>query len=304
MTVKEILNSVSLQEPTTLQAAEELLVKMGRTKVPELLSANKGLTEVQQSVLASAVLRLVWGNAPRDILDRYFAEIGEPKNAKTELLGTPALLSRFLKRAFYSVHFREWPVAARPSEPFAQRNIVSLTQNGECVLFTDVSKLSQHFGTWLGPTKESEIKSAAEAWLRISQVFSQDGYFVFRIEPKGILVRKEGTDLIVTGKATVEPRAGDTGNIAATMRFQSNRAGEFVLKGIKEHRTVQPGVRPICQARKLLDADPVVRKMAERDLLIMGMAAKDYLFEVRAQATPALRAAIDRIWQRILRGER
>jgi hypothetical protein len=44
--------------------------------------------------------------------------------------------------------------------------------------------------------------------------------------------------------------------------------------------------------------------MAEQDLLIMGRAARGYLDEQRARATPALRKAIDRIWERILEGDR
>jgi hypothetical protein len=50
----------------------------------------------------------------------------------------------------------------------------------------------------------------------------------------------------------------------------------------------------------LLDADPIVRRMAEQDLLIMGSAAKSYLDEQRAKASPELRRAIDRLWQRIV----
>ena len=44
--------------------------------------------------------------------------------------------------------------------------------------------------------------------------------------------------------------------------------------------------------------------MAEQDLLIMGRAAKPYLDEQRAKASPALQQAIDRIWQRILDAEK
>src|SRR5205085_1021891 len=66
----------------------------------------------------------------------------------------------------------------------------------------------------------------------------------------------------------------------------------------------RPGPRPICQATKLLDPDPVVRRMAEQDLLIMGRAVKPYLDEQRARAEPGLRKAIDRLWQRILDEDR
>jgi hypothetical protein len=41
--------------------------------------------------------------------------------------------------------------------------------------------------------------------------------------------------------------------------------------------------------------------MAEQDLLVMGRAAKPYLDEQRAIASPELRDEIDRVWQQILR---
>jgi hypothetical protein len=50
----------------------------------------------------------------------------------------------------------------------------------------------------------------------------------------------------------------------------------------------------------LLDRDPIVRRMAEQDLLVMGRAATLYMEQVRATARPKLQRAIDRVWQRIL----
>ena len=75
-------------------------------------------------------------------------------------------------------------------------------------------------------------------------------------------------------------------------------AGSFV--NVLEKSAIRAGVRPICQATKLLDPDPIVRRMSEQDLLVMGRAAKPYLDQIRATARPQLRQAIDRIWQRIL----
>jgi hypothetical protein len=69
---------------------------------------------------------------------------------------------------------------------------------------------------------------------------------------------------------------------------------------ISEKGALRAGVRPICQATKLLDSDAIVRRMAEQDLLVMGRAAKTYLDQVRATAGPKLQRAIDHIWQRIL----
>jgi hypothetical protein len=71
------------------------------------------------------------------------------------------------------------------------------------------------------------------------------------------------------------------------------------LTGASYESKLRPGPRPICQATKLLDPDPIVRRMAEADLLYMGLAAREYLLDRRALAGPQLRRAIDRLWQRI-----
>ena len=89
--------------------------------------------------------------------------------------------------------------------------------------------------------------------------------------------------------------AGGSGTVTASLTFDD--AGK--LAKVSEEAKFRPGPRPICQATKLLDPDAIVRKMAEQDLLIMGLAAREYLNEQRAQAGPELRRAIDRLWQRI-----
>lgn len=102
------------------------------------------------------------------------------------------------------------------------------------------------------------------------------------------------------GKAIVNPRSGNTGEIAAALTFDP--AGTLV--SVSETATVKRGIRPICQATRLLDPDPVVRRMAEQDLLVMGKAAEAYLAEQRTEADPELQRAIDRIWERILAEDR
>jgi hypothetical protein len=88
---------------------------------------------------------------------------------------------------------------------------------------------------------------------------------------------------------------GGKGDINLTMKFRKDGKVETAAETSK----IRPGPRPICQATKLLDPDPIVRRMAEADLLFMGLDARDYLMEQRAQASPALREAIDRLWRRI-----
>ena len=68
----------------------------------------------------------------------------------------------------------------------------------------------------------------------------------------------------------------------------------------KAENKVVRGMRPRCQATRLLDPDPLIREICEQDLLVMGRAAQGYLMEQRATASPELRRAIDRVWQKIL----
>ena len=84
-------------------------------------------------------------------------------------------------------------------------------------------------------------------------------------------------------------------NRASTLSF--NQEGKLV--SAKTVKNIQAGIRPICQAKKLLDKDPVVKKMAEQDILIMGRMCKPYLQEQREKAAPPLQKAIDVIWNKI-----
>ena len=99
---------------------------------------------------------------------------------------------------------------------------------------------------------------------------------------------------VVRGKLVVTE--GGKGEINATLTFDG--AGKFVK--LEQTGKVLPGVRPICQSTKLLDPDPIVRQMAERDILVMGRSAETYLAEQRALAPKELRQAIDRLWKRIV----
>ena len=101
---------------------------------------------------------------------------------------------------------------------------------------------------------------------------------------------------ITAVRAQTAVMAGGEGRIEALITLGA--AGSLVQ--IYEKSVLRPGVRPICQATKLLDRDPIVRRMAEQDVLVMGRAAKPYLDQIRARARPKLQQAIDRMWQRIL----
>jgi hypothetical protein len=190
--------------------------------------------------------------------------------------------------------FRQYPIAQVAPEPLKTRNLFAV-KNGKVQHLTDTKSLEEFLRHTLGSiTDERMVKGSAEAWLRLSQEFKQDGFFKFSIPKESLAAVRSKSGWQESGKAIV--MQGGKGEIHATLTF--DEAGK--LKKVDETNTVKPGVRPKCQATKLLDEDPIVRQMAEQDILVMGQAAKEYLDEQRAKVSPELKQAIDRIWQRIV----
>src|SRR5262249_56267441 len=91
---------------------------------------------------------------------------------------------------------------------------------------------------------------------------------------------------------------GGNGEVTVRMSFEDGKVN------ITEGGELKPGPRPKCQATKLLDPDPEVRRICEDNLLIMGPACLGYLAEQRAKAPPELQREIDHVRGRIERGER
>lgn len=198
--------------------------------------------------------------------------------------------------SFCGVIFRQWPVAVYPPEGFNYSN-VAVVQGGQVSLITNESDLRQFFADHLGAAPDADsAKDAGRTWLRFSSELEQDLFFTFSDPAVEYTSTKDAA--VVTGRVIV--LNGGTGAIELQMSF--DRDGNFV--DAQQRNTVRAGVRPICQATKLLDRDPIVRRMAERDILVMGRAAKPYLDQQRAKAKLALKRAIDRIWQRILDEDR
>jgi hypothetical protein len=205
------------------------------------------------------------------------------------------LARTFPKAHFLVLGFRQFPVATAAPEPLKVRNLLVVMPDDKVKHLTTTRGLEEFFQASLGPVTEAESgKDCTEAWLRLSQEFKQDGFFTFSIPQDSLTAKKSGNGLVASGKAVVTK--GGTGEIRVNLSFNA----EGKLSKVEEASTVKAGVRPICQATKLLDADPIVRQMAEKDLLVMGKTAKYYLDEQRKKASPELKHAIDRIWQRIV----
>ena len=200
----------------------------------------------------------------------------------------------FANSSFFAVIFRQYPVARLcPEQQGLECSNIFFVQNEHVGFVPNISELKTFFSQELRPLPSGDAASdAGRSWLRFSGELKQDLFFEY--SPPAVEYTPTADGATVSGHVAVT--AGGQGKIAMAMNF--DLAGIFV--GVQESGKIRPGVRPICQATKLLDRDPIVRRMAEQDILVMGHAAKPYLDEIRVKAKPNLRQAIDRIWRRIV----
>jgi hypothetical protein len=241
-----------------------------------------GMTETAQRAM----------NRVKDELARLKGEKGQAQPVKDE-----ALARTFPHYQFVAVLYRRYPVAIAPPMPLKPSSLFAVPTNKDDkpLLLMDTKGLEAFFRDHLGRLREDgQAKDAVRAWLQLATVFVQDGYYTFALMDDSTKVVSDKADKKASGKMVV--MAGGNGEVDASLTF--NDDGRFVRAD--ERVSVKPGPRPKCQATKLLDGDPIVRAMAEQELLYLGVAAKGYLDEQRATAPPALQAAIDRLWQRIL----
>ena len=237
-----------------------------------------------------------------DLLTKKLAEFKDAERGQIIPVKDEPLTREFPGYSFYVLRFRRYPVALAPPEPLKANNLFIVKPDGPVGHILDTDMLKNFFRTTLAPVRtEARASDTAKAWLQLAQEFYQDGFFRFSIPEGSIRVTAMGNGgLEVSGKAVVNQQGGNTGEIGASLIFDP--AG--VLTKVSESVQIHRGIRPICQATKLLDPDPIVRGMAEQAILVMGKAASGYLDEQRAKASPELQHAIDEIWQRIVAEER
>jgi hypothetical protein len=132
--------------------------------------------------------------------------------------------------------------------------------------------------------------------LRLAQEFVQDGYYKFAPAEFGTVAANASGAMRVSGTIAVVPEGGNKGSLGATLHFDP----QGKLTKVAEENKVIRGMRPRCQATLLLDPNPLVREIAEQDLLVLGRAAEGYLRTQRARANPELQKVIDRIWKQIV----
>lgn len=195
---------------------------------------------------------------------------------------------------FFEVIFRQYPVGVAPPEGLSSSNLFA-TFDGQVFYLTSVDELNGAYTSGgLNPvTTAEQVSDTASTWARFAAALHQDLFYTFA--PVETYVEATGSGGWIAA-TVMSVSAGGTGYVSAFLEFNA----DGVLVVLFDNNTVQEGMRPICQATKLLDPDPLVRRMAEQQVLSMGRRARPYLDEQRARATPELQTAIDRIWQRIL----
>jgi len=320
VTVTRNLEAIKPGDQATQDKAEDDLAALGTDYLPVLrhvlAEQQTALTKAEASdetlgdaytirshtqALDSAIIRLTWKINPRVIMNDYLATLkdfnGQPftMSGQTYRVTAPSVAQVFPKVLFYVMRFRMYPVARILPEPLKANNLFILSADGKLTQVADVESLQKHFLA-VTPANKTLIPAIVTAWLCLSQELAQDGMFRFIAPTKVVQTPHADGAISASAEVAVDTRGGNQGKISVTMTFTAKGK----VTDIQEARTLKAGMRPICQATKLLDPDPIVRRMAEQDLLLMGRAAESYLVERRALATPALQAAIDKIWAQIV----
>jgi hypothetical protein len=230
-------------------------------------------------------------------VEDYLTEL-KAQNAKVAVLDDAKEVAKaFPGRHFVAVHFAEWPIPRGTPEPLKHRNLFVVGKDGKAVLLADTAALEKFFKENTALMAGQKHRELVEVWLRLGQVFHQDGYYKFEIDPgKGMGAKGADGSTMEGGFLNVVPEGGNKGHLGVEVWLDNTGK---ITKVVEDNKIVQ-GMRPKCQATRLLDPDPFIRDLCEQDLLVMGRMCEGYLKEQRARASPELQRAIDRVWQRIL----
>ena len=220
-------------------------------------------------------------------------------------VNSPAINYMLPGYVFFSLIIRQYPVAyGPPDKQLGISSLVAIDKREQVALIQNEIALQEfyrehqtavpRYNDTTGPYQ------AIKAWLGLSQEFKNDGFYTFVIPDELIIITPLTGDVVeYRVEGTSQVATGGEGLIKAVLTIDF--MGYLVYAD--EKYELIPGIRPICQSTKLLDKDPIVRRMAEQDLLTMGRKAEGYLISQRAKAAPKLKKAIDAVWQKILQQE-
>jgi hypothetical protein len=250
---------------------------------------------VLSSIAVLALTSTIRAADAEEQVKEYLKSIKGENGGRVAVIKHDALAKIFPKNAFVSVIYPRFPVARPVPEPLQPANVFVVAVEGKVAPMTNVKELEKFFIDHAPKADAANGKAILFSWLRLSQELAQDGFYKFNEPKEGAANGSSDGKMQLSGTASVDPAGGNKGQISCTVYFQDG-----VITKIDHKANLSPGPRPRCQATKLLDADPIVRQMAEDSIRVMGRACKYYLDEQRVKASPELRQAIDRVWQRIV----
>jgi len=254
----------------------------------------KDLIALRLKVVETAINQFTQGFDPQMAIEKW---AGGKAAAGAQPLKDDNLTKLFPDYTFHSLVFRMYPVAMMPPEPYKQHNIFAIDRKGSVEDLTSKEELEGWFRKHLGAVKdEATAKTVVRAWMACTQQLVTDGMFRFTLAEDSLAVEKADGGHKASGRLDVAPGGGNRGTISVTLTFDA----ESKLGPVSQEVNLKAGMRPICQSTKLLDPDPIVRRMAEDCLMIMGTDAFPYMVDQRAKSSPELQQAIDRIMQKIL----
>lgn len=230
-------------------------------------------------------------------LKEYLGAIKGSEAGRVTALTADGVKETFPDHVLFSHVIPQFPLAREAPAPLKNANVIAIPKkkDGKPILVTDTKELEKFFKDNAREMKSAdEAADAVKAWLRGAAELNQDGFFKFTVKTDDKPKVEKGSG-IGSGQAPVAAQNGDKGEIKATLSFKD---GKFASADTKVN--LSAGMRPRCQATKLLDPDPIVRAMAEDSLRVMGSTIKPYLDEQRAKASPELKKAIDKIWEKIV----
>jgi hypothetical protein len=235
--------------------------------------------------------------AAQEHLTEFLKDIKGANNGRVTAITGEGVGAMFPDHVLFSVLFPQYPIGRPAPAPLKVTNIIAIPKkkDGKPVTITTPKELETFFKDTAHAVKTAEEGEAAiKAWLWMSSALAQDGFYKFSVKLDDKM-KIDGSTITGAGQAPVDPQGGNKGEIKATLTFKDGKLATADTKV-----DLKPGARPICQATKLLDQDPIVRGMAEQAIRVMGSSAKPYLDEQRAKASAQLREAIDRVWARIV----
>lgn len=222
----------------------------------------------------------------------YLTKIGGNRGVQIQWIDNAAVRKVFPQATFFAVRYRQFPVGFAPPEGLSSSNVFAVSSKDKVTTLTTEEQLKKYYLSQVSMPKlgvDQQAKLAVISWLALTQELVQDGFYKFEILTEGIQVGKRN------GKGRLIVARGGNGEISVNVGLDVK--GKPVSIG--QQTKVIAGPRPRCQATKLLDADPIVRYMAETELRFMGQPARTYLLEQRAKANSQLRREIDRMLKEI-----